>query len=286
VTDATFHLFTYGTLGSGGAASELLEGCERVAAASVQGTLYDVGEFPALLLSGSDPVPGEIWRCPAELLPGIGPGPTRGPAGPGGPVERLTSVPSDRIFVRRSTASTANDGAEMALSATDLSMVFLGILIIMVLLEVRKLTRKPEPVSRLEEQFERLSQQMERIRPADLELPGGAQLVEAGRTFETISEQLERLGESADELDTALLTEDGVRRFTQGLQQLRDELATAQTLFETAARGLGNASDSMLAAGSALQRVDSHLETVMVPAARQGRGGAPAARNDDPSGSD
>lgn len=159
----------------------------------------------------------------------------------------------------------------MALNATDISMVFLGILIIMVLLEVRKLGRKPEPVSRLEEQFERLSQQMERIRPDDLQLPGGAQLVEAGRSFETISEQLERLGESAEELDAALLTEDGVRRFTQGLKHLREELAAAQALFETAARGLGTASDSMLAAGSALQRVDSHLETVLVPASRAGR---------------
>ncbi len=69
MTEATFHLFTYGTLGAGGAASQLMEGCERVASASVRGTLYDMGEFPALLLSGSDPVPGEIWRCPADLLP-------------------------------------------------------------------------------------------------------------------------------------------------------------------------------------------------------------------------
>lgn len=159
----------------------------------------------------------------------------------------------------------------MALNAMDISMIFLGILIIMVLLEVRKLSRKPEPVSRLEEQFERLSQQMERIRPGDVELPGGAQLVETGRTFETISEQLERLGESADQIDDALLTQDGVHRFTQGLKHLREELAAAQELFESAARGLGQASDSMLAAGSALQRVDSHLEAVMVPAARAGR---------------
>jgi len=69
VTEAKFHLFTYGTLGSGGAASGLMDGCERVGSASVRGTLYDVGEFPALLLSGGDLVPGEIWRCPADLLP-------------------------------------------------------------------------------------------------------------------------------------------------------------------------------------------------------------------------
>ena len=158
----------------------------------------------------------------------------------------------------------------MAMNATDISLVFLGILIVMVLLEVRKLGRKPEPVSRLEEKFERLSLQMERIRPGDLDLPGGAQLVEAGQTFETISEQLERLGESAEELDAALMTEDGVRRFTTGLKQMREDLAAAQDLFESAARGLGQASDSMMAAGSALQRVDSHLETVLVPAAKRG----------------
>src|SRR5680860_85177 len=93
----------------------------------------------------------------------------------------------------------------MVVSVTDISLVFLGILIVMVLLEVRKLSRKPEPVSRLQEQFERLSQQMERIRPADLDLPGGAQLVETHQSFETISEQLERLGESTDDLDAACL---------------------------------------------------------------------------------
>lgn len=158
----------------------------------------------------------------------------------------------------------------MVLNATDISLVFLGILIIMVLLEVRKLSRKPEPVSRLEEQFERLSQQMERIGgPPDITLPGGAQLVETGRDFESISEQLERLGESAVELDAALLTEDEVRRFMAGLKRLREDLATAQELFDTTARGLGQASDSMLSAGSALQRIQARLENVLIPLAER-----------------
>ena len=151
-------------------------------------------------------------------------------------------------------------------NATDISLVFLGILIIMVLLEVRKLSRKPEPVSRLEEHFERLSQQMERIGlPPDLKLPGGAQIVEAGQAFETISEQLERLGESAAELDSEMLDEASARRFKDGIQQLRNDLHAAQQLFERAAAGLGQASDAVLAAGSALQRIEARIDNVLVP---------------------
>ncbi|MDX1673943.1 MAG: gamma-glutamylcyclotransferase family protein [Longimicrobiales bacterium] len=62
----TFYLFAYGTLRTdpGG----LLEGCERVATGVVRGTLYDLGEYPALILGGDDPVSGVIWRCPYPLL--------------------------------------------------------------------------------------------------------------------------------------------------------------------------------------------------------------------------
>lgn len=155
---------------------------------------------------------------------------------------------------------------------TDISLIFLGILIVMVLLEVRKLSRKPEPVSRLEEQFERLTQQMERIgAPPDIQLPGGAQIVEAGGTFETISEQLERLGESTEDLEESMLGEEGVKRFLKGLQQLREDVSGAQELFERSARSLGQASDAMLSAGSALQRIEARLENVIVPAAKAGR---------------
>jgi uncharacterized protein YukE len=165
----------------------------------------------------------------------------------------------------------------MVLNATDISLVFLGILIVMVLLEVRKLSRKPEPVSRLEEQFERLSQQMERIRPGEMTLPGGAQLVETNQSFETISEQLERLGESTEALDAALLTEAGAQRFTRGLKKLRDELATARDLFDRSARGLDQASESMAAAQAALQRLDAHLETVLISPSRQDDERSPSA---------
>lgn len=82
-----FNLFVYGTLradsGNGnaaradhrgavagtGSASDLLAGCVRVADGTIGGTLYDIdGRYPALVHYGSDPVHGEIWRCPTELL--------------------------------------------------------------------------------------------------------------------------------------------------------------------------------------------------------------------------
>lgn len=64
-----FHLFTYGSLRSGSDASRtLLDGCGRIGEGVVRGTLYDVGEYPALLLSGDGEVRGEIWRCPPERL--------------------------------------------------------------------------------------------------------------------------------------------------------------------------------------------------------------------------
>lgn len=66
-----FHLFTYGSLTDRtrtGPASDLLAGCERVGEGTVRGMLYDMGEFPALLLDGPDTVSGVIWRCPVERL--------------------------------------------------------------------------------------------------------------------------------------------------------------------------------------------------------------------------
>lgn len=70
LTHATFHLFTYGTLGSRGDASGLMAGCERVGEGVVKGILYDTGEYPALLLTeDGQKVEGEVWRCPADRLP-------------------------------------------------------------------------------------------------------------------------------------------------------------------------------------------------------------------------
>ena len=158
------------------------------------------------------------------------------------------------------------------LNPTDISLIFLGILIVMVLLEVRKLSRKPESVSQLEEKFDRLSQQMERIgAPQDIQLPGGAQIVEAGDAFETISEQLERLGRSASAIDAEMIGEEGIRRFLAGLQQLRQDLDTAREQFEATARSLGEASESMRSAGTTLRRIEAQVEHVMAPAVERGR---------------
>lgn len=70
MVEPVFHLFAYGTLMAGkGSPSPVLTGCERVGTGSVRGTLYHTGRYPALLLSGGTPVSGEIWRCPAHVLP-------------------------------------------------------------------------------------------------------------------------------------------------------------------------------------------------------------------------
>ncbi|MEJ2217156.1 MAG: gamma-glutamylcyclotransferase [Gemmatimonadota bacterium] len=65
-----FHLFVYGTLRSdvAGGAPDLLAACERLGPATLLGTLYDAGDYPALMLAGKTAIQGEIWRCPAELL--------------------------------------------------------------------------------------------------------------------------------------------------------------------------------------------------------------------------
>jgi len=66
IRDRGFHLFAYGTLRSAEAPPPpLLQGARRVADATVQGTLYDIdGEFPALMLYGTTPVPGTVWHIP------------------------------------------------------------------------------------------------------------------------------------------------------------------------------------------------------------------------------
>jgi gamma-glutamylcyclotransferase (GGCT)/AIG2-like uncharacterized protein YtfP len=66
---STFNLFAYGTLREGGAAAALLQECTPVGEGTVRGILYDIdGRFPALVLYGTSPVHGRIWRCPADVL--------------------------------------------------------------------------------------------------------------------------------------------------------------------------------------------------------------------------
>jgi gamma-glutamylcyclotransferase (GGCT)/AIG2-like uncharacterized protein YtfP len=64
-----FNLFAYGTLRENAGSSSLLRDCVPVSPAHVGGVLYDIdGEYPALVMYGTNPVEGEIWSCPTELL--------------------------------------------------------------------------------------------------------------------------------------------------------------------------------------------------------------------------
>lgn len=64
-----FHLFVYGSLRSTGSAVGKLVNSQLIGPGTVGGVLYDMdGEYRALVLYGSTPVHGEVWRCPAELL--------------------------------------------------------------------------------------------------------------------------------------------------------------------------------------------------------------------------
>jgi len=62
------HVFVYGTLRSGHSANAMLDGCQHVGEGSVGGVLYDLDDYPALMLYGSEPVRGEVWCCPPELI--------------------------------------------------------------------------------------------------------------------------------------------------------------------------------------------------------------------------
>jgi hypothetical protein len=158
----------------------------------------------------------------------------------------------------------------MVLTATDISLIFLGILLVFVLLEVRKLSRRPEPGTRLEAQFEALTEQMARmgVAPPDMELPGGAQIVDASRSFETISEQLERLGVSAADLDAEMLGDDEIRRLVAGLARLRTELRAARQMFDSATTDAADAVEAMRAVGVALQAVERGLDQALTPSRR------------------
>jgi len=61
-------LFVYGTLLSQGGHASLLGGCELLGSGVVEGLLYDLGDYPALVLGPGAAVHGEFWCCPPETL--------------------------------------------------------------------------------------------------------------------------------------------------------------------------------------------------------------------------
>ena len=61
-------LFVYGTLKQRGGMDRLMVGCTPIRSASVEGSLYDLGDYPALVLDRGGIVMGEVWSCPAETL--------------------------------------------------------------------------------------------------------------------------------------------------------------------------------------------------------------------------
>ena len=64
-----FHLFVYGTLRSNGAGAALLADGKMVGEGSVGGVLYNIDDaYPALIVYGTTPVRGEVWRCPASAM--------------------------------------------------------------------------------------------------------------------------------------------------------------------------------------------------------------------------
>jgi gamma-glutamylcyclotransferase (GGCT)/AIG2-like uncharacterized protein YtfP len=61
-------LFVYGTLRKGGEAGGLLAGCVSIADETISGLLFDLGQFPALLIQPGGRVVGEVWMCPVDTL--------------------------------------------------------------------------------------------------------------------------------------------------------------------------------------------------------------------------
>jgi gamma-glutamylaminecyclotransferase len=61
-------LFVYGTLRTGGGMEWRLEGFHLLRVDRLAGVLFDLGEYPTLVLGGDAGVEGEIWEGPIETL--------------------------------------------------------------------------------------------------------------------------------------------------------------------------------------------------------------------------
>lgn len=170
----------------------------------------------------------------------------------------------------------------MSLTPTDFSLMFLGIMIVMVLLEVRRLgSRTPEPVSRLEAKMDALTEQLAARMAAghgEIELAGGAQLVDLEQSMVDLSDEVDRLGQEAEGVPGG--EKEGTVRFLAALDHLRRDIGMARELFARVAEELSSLSGAMESAATALQVAERRLDTVLMAGGeaasmrpRSGRGG-------------
>lgn len=151
----------------------------------------------------------------------------------------------------------------MTITATEISLVFLGLMIVMVLLEVRRLGRR---TPNLERKVDALSRKLgERLdtSPTEMKFGGGAQIVEAGGSLNALSEELERLDGSIRALEAPDYSPEGMARFLTALDGLRQEIRLARDLLGRAAAQMVEVNAAVDSAGDALERVGSSLEAAI-----------------------
>lgn len=151
----------------------------------------------------------------------------------------------------------------MSITATEISLVFLGLMIVMVLLEVRRLGRRTPD---LEQKFDALSRRLGvpvDTPPTEMKFGGGAQIVEAGASLTALSEELERLDGSISGLEAPDYSPEGMARFMTALDGLRQEIHLARDLLGRAAAQMVEVNAALGSAGDALERVGSNLEAAI-----------------------
>ena len=60
--------FCYGTLKSGGHFHHYLKGCPFVGNAKIRGTMFSLGDFPAVVLVGTTDIHGEVYEIDGDVL--------------------------------------------------------------------------------------------------------------------------------------------------------------------------------------------------------------------------